>query len=404
LATHVRIAPRARFDRTLFLARAGADSFDRAVERGAPPPARAATFTVTNTNNSGTGSLRQAIMDANASPGADTITFNVNGTITLNGQFPGITGDLTIMGPGASSLTIDANNSGRVVYISSGVTVNISGLTLTKGKVTGTEVGGAIRNAGTLNVTDCTFSNNTASAGAGIHNENYATANVSNSTFTGNSATYGGGIFNNDYGALTVNGSTFANNIAPSGSTFGGGIDTEGPVTVTNSTFTGNSARYGGGIGAFQSQGNLTVINSTFSGNSASEGGGIHKDGSATATVKNTIVANSTGGGNCFGALAPASTNNLSTDATCSPNFTQVTSTLLALGALIGTPAYFPLSAGSAAIDTGTNTGCPAADQRGWTRPYDGDGDGNMVCDVGSYEYYKPFVPTAWLYLPLILR
>lgn len=109
--------------------------------------------------------------------------------------------------------------------------------------------------------------------------------------------------------------------------------------------------------------------------------------------------------GNCYRAMAAASTNNLSTDTSCSPGFTQVTSVQLALGALTGTPAYFPLTAGSGvAIDKGTNAGCPATDQRGSGRPYDGDGDSNALCDIGSYEYYPSFTPTNFLYLPLVLR
>jgi predicted outer membrane repeat protein len=416
-----------------------------ALSSATPLPAHAATFTVTNTNNSGTGSLRQAITDANNTPGADTITFNVTGTITLNGQFPGITGDLTITGPGASSLTIDGNNVGRAFYINSGVNVTISGITITKGKVTGTDLGGAIRNHGTLTVNNCTFSSNSAYAGSAIHStgtlnvtdstfssntasdrgtinntgtlnvtnstfsgnsapwgniHNDGTATVTNSTFTGNSAIGGGGILN-ETGTLTVTGSTFSNNVLPSDESYGGGIDNTATATVTNCTFTGNYAVAGGGIGNW---GTLTVINSTFSGNSATHGGGVYISSSrGTATLNNTIIANSTTGGNCFGPPTATSTNNLSTDASCTPGFIQRTLAEIALGALTGTPAYFPLNASSAAIDTGTNTGCPATDQRGETRPLDGNGDGTAVCDIGSYEY-KPFVPTNFLYLPLVLR
>jgi hypothetical protein len=364
-------------------------------------PARAATvtITVTNTNDSGAGSLRQAIADAAA---GDTINFGLTypATIVLTSGQLKINKNLTISGPGASHLTISGNDSSRVFNVNAGVNVTISGVTIADGKVT-LGSGGGIFNGGALTVTDSTLANNNAESGAGIYNDNYAIATVTRSTFSGNSAKYGGGIFNNDYGTLTVNSSTFSDNVAPSGSTYGGGIDTEGPATVTNSTFTGNRATYGGGIGVFKSYGNLTVVNCTFSNNSASQGSGLHKDGSAVMTIKNTIVANSAAGGNCFGTATAASTNNLSTDASCTTGFTQVTSLQLALGALTGAPAYFPLNVGSVAMDAGTNTDCPATDQRGVARPQDGDGNGSAICDVGSFEYTRA---TNFLYLPLILR
>ena len=75
----------------------------------------AATFTVTNTNNTGVGSLRQAVMDANAAAGADTIvfdaTFNSPQTITLTSVITinGVNDTLTITGPGANLLTVSGN-------------------------------------------------------------------------------------------------------------------------------------------------------------------------------------------------------------------------------------------------------------------------------------------------------
>src|SRR5258708_30360694 len=92
-----------------------------------------AVFTVTNTADSGLGSLRQAILDANATAGANTINFDpsVTGTITLmTGQLPDITNNLVVTGPGAASLTINGNNTSRVFLIANGITVTISGLTI----------------------------------------------------------------------------------------------------------------------------------------------------------------------------------------------------------------------------------------------------------------------------------
>src|SRR5262245_49780328 len=70
-----------------------------------------ATFVVTTLADSGFGSLRAAIHNANspANPGADEITFSVGGTITLGSELPVIGGNLELIGPGAANLTIDGN-------------------------------------------------------------------------------------------------------------------------------------------------------------------------------------------------------------------------------------------------------------------------------------------------------
>src|SRR5215510_14098323 len=88
---------------------------------------RAATITVMNTNDNGTGSLRQAIIDANA---GDTIDFAVTGTITLTTGELLINKDLIISGPDAASLTISGNKASRVFEVAAGKTVSISGLTI----------------------------------------------------------------------------------------------------------------------------------------------------------------------------------------------------------------------------------------------------------------------------------
>ena len=79
-----------------------------------------ATFTVTNTNDSGAGSLRQAILDANAAGGADVIVFSLsaNSTITLASDLPKITQDLTIDGSGASGLSVHGADLYRITDVS----------------------------------------------------------------------------------------------------------------------------------------------------------------------------------------------------------------------------------------------------------------------------------------------
>src|SRR5689334_19711713 len=99
-----------------------------------------APITVTNTSDSGPGSLRNAIDSASS---GDTIIFGVTGTITL-GSTLGIHRNLTIIGPGASSLRIDGNNATRILAVDPGVTATISAITFANGNTTGEFYGGAI--------------------------------------------------------------------------------------------------------------------------------------------------------------------------------------------------------------------------------------------------------------------
>ena len=106
------------------------------------------TFLVESTADAGPGSLRQAVLDANASPGADEIAFDVSltgQTIVLGGVKLAVSDHLSITGLGADKLTISGNNASRVFSINAGVTVDISGVTIVDGK--GRE-GGAIPSRG----------------------------------------------------------------------------------------------------------------------------------------------------------------------------------------------------------------------------------------------------------------
>src|SRR5215469_6558160 len=105
-------------------------------------PARAGVITVINTNDSGPGSLRQALASAND---GDTITFAVTGTIGLTSGELLVNKSITILGPGAGSLAVNGNATYRVFYIGAGNNVTISGLTMTNGYVSG-ENGGGIYN------------------------------------------------------------------------------------------------------------------------------------------------------------------------------------------------------------------------------------------------------------------
>ena len=134
---------------------------------------QAATVTVTNTNDSGPGSLRQALADAND---GDTITFAVSGTITLTSGGLPVTKNLTISGPGADQLSIDGNQALLVFGIFPDKTAAISGLTVRNGQIgiwneqatasinncviSGHSVEGLLNHAGTLAVSNCVVSGN----------------------------------------------------------------------------------------------------------------------------------------------------------------------------------------------------------------------------------------------------
>ncbi len=134
------------------------------------------------------------------------------------------------------------------------------------------------------------------SAGGGLDNDG-GTVTISNSTFSGNSASYGGGL-ENGYGTVSISNSTFSGNSAPgpAPAASGGGLDNfGGTVSISNSTFSGNSAFYGGGLSNLG--GPLSISNSTFSGNSASYGGGGLSNGGTLSISNSTFSGNSASGG-----------------------------------------------------------------------------------------------------------
>jgi hypothetical protein len=262
------------------------------------PTLRGASITVTTINDNGPGSLRQALADA---VDGDTINFasSLNGqTITLGSGELLVNKSVTINGPGANTLTVDANHASRVFYIASGKDVTISGLTITNGSAPNPYFrgGGIYNDHATLTVNSCTISGNSAfpGVGGGIFNHQ-GTLTVSGSTLSGNSTWYGGAISNNWLGGgsatVTIINSTLTGNSAISAG--GGIINQDGTVTLSNSTVSGNSTENGGG--GIENHATLVISNSTFSGNSASYGGGIFNEGTLTIT-NSTVSGNSAGG------------------------------------------------------------------------------------------------------------
>lgn len=276
-----------------------------------------ATYYVTHSNDDmSVGSLRWAITEANANPGADTIdTVERQGSITiphdinltLNGtQLPTITDDLAIIGHTGAGievgrLSVSGNNLSRVLQVNSGVTVHLSGVTITNGNAKSAERGGGIYNLGTLSITGSTISNNDAARGGGIYSD--GTLNITNSTISNNHADTGGGIYN--VGAFSVAGPTL--NIT--GSTISGNragvrLDPLNP----NAEKTSNGIARGGGIYSLIGDVMLDLV--TLEGNTAqggdrgqenngfaAEGGGIHVEVGFVTIVDSTIRSNTAQGG-----------------------------------------------------------------------------------------------------------
>jgi hypothetical protein len=294
----------------------------------------------------------------------DTIQFDptkVTGPITLGGtdlglSLPSTTATITIDG-GAAGVTVDGNHASGIFWVHFNVSATLNDLTISNGSA---EVGSGIENSGTLTVSNCTLSGNSATyAGGGI--DNNGTATVSNCTLSGNSATYhGGGIFNENIGRLTVSNSTLSGNSTTS---HGGGIDNNGTATVSNCTLSGNSAVNGGGIRNF----GMLALNNTIVANGPS-GGDVSNvyEGTITGSdnlIQDGLIQDGSGG------LADTITGDPKLD----PNGLQNNG---------GPTQTIALQTGSPAIGgVPANTpGTPSTDQRGFSR------NTAAATDIGAFE------------------
>lgn len=349
---------------------------------------QAATFTVDNTNNMGAGSLRQAVLDANASSNAnDTIEFtsNARGKIVLTGfeieiNKP-IGTNLTINGPGANLLSIETNFAFRVFRVQLG-NIKISGLRISRGFAPDGFVnrGGGIWVVQDANLTleNCRITENQR---GGIYTQSGSTLTVNNSLIAGND---GGGIISE--GILTMTNSTVADNTGDDGA---GISESGGSMSLTNVTVSGNRGFQVGGISV--NGGFTTILNSTISnnGNVSPSGnvGGLKSAVGATVNLKNTIIArnlSSTIAEDVSGTIFSQGTN-LIGDTTGSMGFTaadlQNVNPQLGGFANNGGATYtYSLRSTSPAINAGNNAGAPATDQRGVARPQ------GAAVDIGSFE------------------
>ncbi len=375
-----------------------------------------ATFTVNTTGDtvdanpgdglardaSGNTSLRAAIMEANALAGADTVSLAA-GTYTLSraganedaastGDLD-ITGDLTVNGAGANATYVDGGALDRVFHIRNGSIVSILGVTIRNGAAPNYGGGLYISDAGAqVNLNGVVVTGNSADSGSGIYNYQSSLTAIDTAIEANTAVDYGGGIYN-DRGTVSLDRVTIAANSAGKD---GGGLQSFGSgalLTLTNVTASGNTA-LGVGGGLYSNQ-DVTATNVTFAFNSAGGGaGGIYQQNPGTFSLKNSILANNTGG-NASGALNSLG-NNIDSDGTAmlsQPSDlkgTVVTPLDVKLGALRdngGPTQTHALLAGSVAINAGTATGAPSTDQRGVARL--------GATDIGAYEYtaiaYEPF-------------
>lgn len=360
--------------------------------------------TVTNSADSGEGSLRQAIGEVCFGGSIEFDPSLANQTIALTSSELTLAQPVTIDGAGAPGLAISGSDMVRPFVVNAANNVTIKNLTITHGF--GWQLAGGILNNGTLALEHVRVINNRV-------------ATDYQDWWMG-----GAGIYNGDGSTLTLDDCTIADNIADpaNGGTNGGGIYAffNTLVTLNRSTVSGNSANVGGGL---RTLGDLEVINSTISGNSAYgwHGGALfHTDGAASflnATVANNIgpdwapsaifigsfdaavpslkLTNTVITGNQWyacdhwtGSVTLVSGgHNLVQDDTCNPVASDQITGSAGLGPLAdnGGPTWtHALLPGSPAIDAADDLACLATDQRGVIRPQ------GPHCDIGAFEEQVP--------------
>jgi len=388
----------------------------------APQPARAASFTVSTTEDvldaaatcgavradnlpgpDGLVSLREAVCAANSNPGADTLVVpsgvyvltregrEDNGT---NGDLD-VVGELTIEREGTEPLVFDGGLVDRVFHLrATGATLRLADATLRNGRPyddggalliassTRAELrnvtivdnaaygGGGIANHGTLVLTDSLIAGNTSlpggvSGGGGISSEGLLT--VQRSIIEDNTATSGGGIaiYGLWLGSPLIEQSLIRANTATGG---GGGIyvvNAEG-VRVNDSTIASNSAYRGGGVDVSIPDSRVQLRHVTITGNTAELGGGVSTATSSYVSGINSIIEDGTRG-------------NVSMSATVTGD-----AGLVPVTDDTGRIFMYSLRADSPAIDSGSPGSCTAVDQRGVGRP------AGSNCDAGAVEVLPP--------------
>lgn len=398
-------------------------------------------FIVANTSDAGEGSLRQAVLNANAIAGTDTVRFSdgTAGTVNFTDTTPetitvlseiAIGTPLTIQGTGAGLLSISGGDATRVVAIDTTGAVSLADLTVRNGR---SSSGGGIGAQGgvQLLLTRCVVSNNQIVPvnGAGILHRGGPGSSLSlnQCSIASNSTTggVGGAGIHNEALVATISNTTFSGNVSDSS---GGAYrqQTLGASSAfTNCTFSGNTASStGGGAIRLVSQGSLALTNCTVTDNRliSGTGGGINAAALSTVTLHNTVVADNylgnspgTTRSDISSVLVGASSNNLIgvdtnlTGITNGTNGNQIGTAAVPLNPVIGPLANnggptltHALLAGSPGLNAGNNA-VVAAD----TFDLDGDSDTTEpvpfdqrgtgffrtigTVDIGAIELQKAF-------------
>jgi len=297
-----------------------------------------------------------------------TVDSNLQGGITSEGSiydtFPTL--DLT-----------DSVISGNMIR---GLFNGVDSTTEIRGSIIKDNAGPGIDSIGSLNVTNSTIEGNIAPGGGGGMLL-AGTATLTGVTISANEGTPGGGIYSGS-GTFVLRNSTITGNYAPS---------QLGPLGRVPGT--------GGGIRHIS--GELVLDSVTIANNRADdEGAGIHHIVAGTVRLHNTIVAANLGNDgveNCFGPIESAGYNLEDADScqlTMPSDHINIDPLFEPLGDYGGPTQTLALRSNSPAIDSGDFGQCPPVDQRGQTRPVDGDGDGQAVCDIGAFEAQQPPPPT----------
>ena len=283
----------------------------------ASPLAGAATYTVTNLNDAGAGSLRGAIAEANAAAGADTIQFapNVAGTLTLTSGELAITDSTTIAGPGAARVTIDANGTSRAFHLinanASDRTFAISGLTVTGGAINSgndDSGGGLYYGADSIHadiaLANMVFDDNSAGRQGGAVSVSGANLTLSNVFMTGNHVAGGfqpsGGALYFGRGLVRIERCRIVGNSAELNA---GGIRLASPgvnAVITDTLIQGNSATHTGGGIVADTMSSFTMSRSAVVDNTTGQpyGGGLYFAGVTDAGSPENVIENSTFSGN----------------------------------------------------------------------------------------------------------
>jgi uncharacterized repeat protein (TIGR01451 family) len=251
--------------------------------------------------------LREAILAANDTLEADTITFSLppSSTIVLGGTvLPFITGTLTMDCSTAENLTISGSDASRIFVIDSippgylapdesydydnkvgsGSFVTMTNLAISGGHESAS-YGAAILNSGVLILNNIIVSGNDSN-NAAVYNHHVLT--ITNSTFSNNVASqYGGALYNGDGGLVSLSNTTFISN---SSTNAGGGaiLNADGLIIVKNSTFSHNSAHENNNGGAILNLGFLNVEYSIFDDNESGNGGALFNEILADMSVDNS--------------------------------------------------------------------------------------------------------------------